>query len=69
MYCATGARSADAAAYLASAGFRRVYNLTGGLAEWTGELVNGAAAVTAPNGPGAVKTNGKPLFIEFATST
>ena len=69
VYCATGARSADAAAYLAGAGFRKVYDLTGGLAAWTGALVSGTAATTAPIGRRAVKTNGKPIFIEFATST
>jgi len=69
VYCATGARSADAAAFLASHGFREVYNLTGGAAAWTGELVGGAAAAAAPSGAGSVKTNGKRLFIEFSTST
>lgn len=69
VYCATGARSADAAAYLASAGFRKVYDLTAGVATWTGELVSGKATAAAPSGTGAVKTDGKPLFIEFSTST
>lgn len=69
VYCATGARSADAAAYLASAGFRKVYDLTAGVATWTGELVSGKATAVAPSGTGAVKTDGKPLFIEFSTST
>jgi rhodanese-related sulfurtransferase len=69
VYCATGARSADAASYLAGAGFRKVYDLKGGLVAWTGELVSGTVAATAPSGAGAVKTNGKPIFIEFATST
>jgi rhodanese-related sulfurtransferase len=69
VYCATGARSAEAASYLAGAGFRKVYNLTSGLVAWTGTLASGAAASAASSGPGTVKTNGKPLFIEFATST
>jgi rhodanese-related sulfurtransferase len=69
VYCATGARSAEAATYLAGAGFTRVYDLTGGLVSWTGELVGGKAATSASAGAGAVKTNGKPIFIEFATST
>ena len=69
VYCATGARSAEAATYLAGAGFKKVYDLTGGLATWTGELVSGQAMAPAPSGAGAVKTAGKPVFIEFATST
>lgn len=69
VYCATGARSADAAAYLAGAGFRKVYDLTGGVVTWTGELVGGKAAAAAPAGTGTVKTAGKPLYIEFSTST
>lgn len=69
VYCATGARSADAAAYLESHGFREVHDLAGGAAAWTGELVGGAASAAAPSGAGAVKTDGKRLFIEFSTST
>ena len=69
VYCATGARSAEAATYLAGAGFKKVYDLTGGLVAWTGDLVSGTAATAAPAGAGAVKTDGKPIFIEFATST
>jgi rhodanese-related sulfurtransferase len=69
VYCATGARSAEAATYLAGAGFKKVYDLTGGLVTWTGELVSGKATAAAPSGAGAVKTDGKPVFIEFATST
>jgi rhodanese-related sulfurtransferase len=69
VYCATGARSAEAATYLAGAGFKKVYDLTGGLVTWTGELVSGKATAPAPSGAGAVKTDGKPVFIEFATST
>jgi rhodanese-related sulfurtransferase len=69
VYCASGARSADAVAYLASAGFRKVYDLTGGVAVWTGELVGGPAAADAPSGAAVIETAGKPLFIEFSTST
>ncbi len=38
IYCASGARSADASAKLVDKGFRHVYNLTGGTESWTGEL-------------------------------
>lgn len=69
VYCATGARSAEAATYLASAGFRRVYDFASGLVGWTGELVSGKATAAVPGGAAKIKTAGKPLLIEFATST
>jgi rhodanese-related sulfurtransferase len=69
VYCATGARSAEAASILAGEGFRKVYNLEKGVVAWTGELAGGSADVSIPGGAGTVKTNGKPLFIEFSTST
>lgn len=70
VYCATGARSAEAASYLAGAGFRKVYDLKDGVIAWTGKLdTGGATAAQAPVGAGAVATGGKPLFIEFSTST
>lgn len=37
--CATGARSAQVARYLAESGYSEVYNLAGGLSSWPGELV------------------------------
>lgn len=33
-YCQTGARSAQACAFMASRGFARVYNLRGGIVAW-----------------------------------
>jgi rhodanese-related sulfurtransferase len=69
VYCATGARSAEAASLLAGEGFRKVYNLEKGVAAWTGELAGGQADVALPTGAGAVKTGGRPLFIDFSSST
>ena len=69
VYCATGARSADAAALLAGEGFKKVYDLDKGMVAWTGEVVGGPATASTPSGPGAVKTGGKPLFVQFSTST
>ncbi len=69
VYCATGARSANAAAYLSSHGFRKVYNLQNGIASWTGQVVGGQGAGSVPSGPGVVKTDDKPVFIDFASST
>jgi phage shock protein E len=68
VYCETGSRSAEAASYLAGAGFKKVYDLTGGLVA-NQELLSGSTGASAAGSTGAVKTNGKPLFIEFATST
>lgn len=34
LYCLSGARSAQACAYLAQRGFCRLYNLEGGIAAW-----------------------------------
>lgn len=69
VYCATGARSAEAATLLAGGGFREVYDLGGGVVSWTGELTGGQASVALPAGSGAVDTEGLPVFIDFASST
>jgi rhodanese-related sulfurtransferase len=69
VYCATGARSAQASDVLAGEGFRTIYNLTAGIAAWDGAVVGGQAVAAIPTGAGTVKTSGKPIFIEFSTST
>lgn len=69
VYCATGGRSANAAAYLAGHGFRKVYDLEKGIASWSGKVVGGQGAAAVPSGPGTVQTAGKPVFIDFASST
>lgn len=38
IYCRSGARSGQAAQFLASRGFPRVFNLTGGLLRWRDEV-------------------------------
>lgn len=68
VYCATGARSLNAAEYLRAQGFTQVYNLTAGIAAWDGEVVQGDSAGTA-GGAAKVQTNGKPVLIEFSGST
>lgn len=69
VYCATGARSANAAQILEARGFAKVYNLTQGIAAWDGETENGAgsASGSAPM-PLSVETSGRPVFIDFAGS-
>ena len=71
VYCATGARSANASSYLAGQGFTKIYDLAKGIVAWTGGLTAGGlqAAGGAASGDGTVKTNGKPVFIDFASST
>jgi len=39
IYCRSGARSSAAADYMASQGFTKLYNLSGGIMNWTGEIV------------------------------
>lgn len=68
VYCATGGRSAEAATYLAGQGFRKVYDLSGGIANWNGKVEGGQPAASTPTGAGVVKTNGIPVFIDFAGS-
>ena len=47
VYCATGARSANAAAWLAANGFAKVYNLRGGISSWTGTFTKDAGPAVA----------------------
>lgn len=69
VYCATGARSAEAATYLAEHGFKEVYDLTAGMAGWNGEVQGGQATKPAPAGAGVVETAGRPVLVQFSGST
>ena len=40
VYCRSGARSANACMLLEQMGFETVYNLRGGISNWTGKIVN-----------------------------
>lgn len=64
VYCATGARSYQAAQYLAAQGFTKVYKLKAGIVAWDGQVTRGNTPA-----PAAIKTNGKPIFIDFYSST
>lgn len=64
VYCATGARSYEAARYLAAHGFTKVYNLKAGIVAWDGQVTKG----NEPAVP-ALKTDGKPVFIDFFSPT
>jgi rhodanese-related sulfurtransferase len=63
VYCATGARSAQAAQMLADAGFQRVYNLKSGLVAWNGEVTKDTG------GGGTVDTGGKPGVVAFMSDS
>lgn len=39
VYCRSGARSSNAAEIMIRTGFTKVYNLAGGINDWTGEIV------------------------------
>ena len=41
LYCRTGRRAEDAAAYLAKKGYTNIYEI-GGIIDWTGETVSGS---------------------------
>jgi len=64
VYCASGARSAQAQQIMQSMGFKNVADLTGGVASWTGQLVKGSATAQQK-----IQTSGRPVFIEFYTPT
>jgi rhodanese-related sulfurtransferase len=67
LYCATGARSAEAAQVLRSMGFERVYDLSAGFVAWDGEVAHpGSAGDEVPPDP-AAPTGGLPVVYEFYT--
>ncbi|MGB4440736.1 MAG: rhodanese-like domain-containing protein [Coriobacteriia bacterium] len=63
LYCATGSRSSQAAAVLRGLGFKTVYDLGGGIVQWDGEVLGGAAVAATPV-PAAV---GGAVMYEFYT--
>lgn len=64
LYCATGSRSAEAAQMLSARGFETVYDLSGGMVAWDGEVNTGTAA--APSTP-SVEPAGVAIMYEFYT--
>ena len=40
VYCRTGIRSANSCQLMSELGFKKVYNLLGGIVEWKGEIKN-----------------------------
>lgn len=64
LYCATGSRSAEAATLLAGMGFKTVYDLRGGIAQWSGDVEGGTAVAEATVTP---PVTGTPVMYEFYT--
>jgi thioredoxin 1 len=65
VYCASGARSAQAIETMTSMGFKSLDHFNQGIQAWTGPLEKGQAT----SSQGKVPTNGKPVFIEFYTDS
>jgi rhodanese-related sulfurtransferase len=64
IYCATGARSAEAVQYLSAMGFKNIDHFDKGIEAWTGKLESGQVSKSQ-----TIQTSGKPVFIEFYTDT
>jgi rhodanese-related sulfurtransferase len=64
VYCASGARSAQAVETMRSMGFKNIDHFNQGIQAWTGQLEKGTTTAQQ-----TVQTNGKPVFIEFYTDS
>ena len=40
IYCRSGIRSANSCALMKELGFKKTFNLVGGIVEWNGKLIN-----------------------------
>lgn len=67
VYCATGARSAEAMSVLTGAGFKTVYNLTQGIVAWDGEVTTAPGGAVAAGGGINAAAGGLPIMYEFYT--
>lgn len=64
VYCATGARSAEAVSVLQSAGFATIHHLAAGIVSWDGDVETGQQVAQAPVDE---KPTDKPVLYEFST--
>jgi len=68
LYCATGNRSVTAMQILQQAGFKKVYNLTAGIAGWAqAGLTVTTQTQTAAGGTPTPSASGLPVMYEFYT--
>ena len=65
VYCASGARSAEAVKTMASMGFRNIDHFSVGFNGWTGKVESG----TTSSAPTNIQTSGKPVMMEFYTDS
>lgn len=64
VYCATGARSAEAVATMQLMGFTNIDHFAAGIQAWTGKLDTGTAQSS-----NVIETAGKPVMLEFYTDS
>ncbi len=64
VYCATGARSADAVQTLTALGFKNISHFASGIQAWPDPLESGQASSGQK-----IDTNGKPVMVEFFTDS
>lgn len=64
VYCASGARSAEAVSMMTTMGFKNIDHFAQGVQAWTGKLDSGAKSAAQ-----TVQTSGKPVMIEFYTDS
>ncbi|HEX9092855.1 MAG TPA: rhodanese-like domain-containing protein [Coriobacteriia bacterium] len=65
LYCQTGARSRIAYDYLVAQGFTNVYDLTGGVTAWDGDIVRGATGTGTAKMPATTL----PTMYDFSSNT
>jgi rhodanese-related sulfurtransferase len=64
VYCATGARSAQAVQTMQTMGFKNIQHFSAGIQAWNGPLEKGGATSGT-----SIKTSGKPVLVEFFTDS
>lgn len=64
VYCASGARSAEAVTIMTAMGFKSIDHFAQGVPAWTGKLDTGAKSSSQ-----TIETSGKPVMIEFYTDS
>jgi rhodanese-related sulfurtransferase len=64
VYCATGARSAQAVQTMQAMGFKNIDHFSAGIQAWNGPLEKGGATSGT-----SLKTSGKPVLVEFFTDS
>lgn len=71
IYCASGARSAEAVKILSGLGFKNIDHFSTGFNSWSGAVEKGSGSASSGTAPVAtrIQTSGKPLVLEFYTDS